>query len=386
MKRALILLGVLALTLCPVLSAQAAGTASSGFVMPDSLKPTAALAENLQAPDSLPAPVTVTSFTIDNGLITVELSDEVPSLKITEMNFLDNKESTIFSKKNTSTAVTNRTGDEHSVFTVIMTWKFEDGTVFTREYNTWSGEMTFSRAMATGKVISDEFKKNWKSAERTLYFREDGLLRYEYWVLTARKSTFTKTTNYDEEGKLESCEVAWRATDFDGTVLEAEVAGDGTLLTLQSRNTKSNFTVRSISVNESEEALSAFRENSYDPDQFDRRILASYPVLAAELFGISYAAPQPSTQTDLPSTQTDLPAVEVTDPGEATENTRVWEIAFGDYFDSKIYVFASDDPLFFLEDRKAVTNTEAKDINGNAISFKSMPNVKSPAFDLPEIR
>ena len=83
------------------------------------------------------------------------------------------------------------------------------------------------------------------------------------------------------------------------------------------------------------------------------------------------------------STQTDL--YPVNDAlAEQLEKARIWVVSFGDYVDFKEYVYISVDPLFLVKDGKAVPNKQAKDINGSAIDFGAMPELKLPAFDAPE--
>ena len=117
MKRIVALALTLALALCLAVSADAAG---SGCALPETLRTVPASAEALSMPDTLPELARVNSFSVLDGLITLELDREVPSLKITELNFVELVESTIFSKKNTAAAETNRTGDDNSIFTVLF--------------------------------------------------------------------------------------------------------------------------------------------------------------------------------------------------------------------------------------------------------------------------
>ena len=137
------------------------------------------------------------------------------------------------------------------------------------------------------------------------------------------------------------------------------------------------------------------RDNSYDPYSFEEKLRQTYPRLAESLYGESFAASYlPATATDLPATATDLtapaeepalPDEEPVEEGETTENTRVWMISYGDWFESRIYAFASDDPIFIMRDGKAMPNTAAKDINGTPVTWSEAGAAVSPTFEAPAV-
>ena len=376
MKRIVALALTLALALCLAVSADAAG---SGCALPETLRTVPASAEALSMPDTLPELARVNSFSVLDGLITLELDREVPSLKITELNFVELVESTIFSKKNTAAAETNRTGDDNSIFTVLLRWE-EDGAVFEQEYNTWSGDLAFSRAEWIEEADPAAFP-SWDSARRVLSFREDGTPESESWYLENEQENFTLTAVYGADGALESTEVSWVSAEYDGDILDAQLSADGVPLNVRCRGGKADFTVRSLPVNAEAQDLRNLMENSYNPAAFSSSLLASYPGLAARLYGL-----QPSTATDLPATATDVPAADAggeAGEGEVTENTRIWEVSFGEYFDASVYVFVSDDPLLSVAGGAAALNPEAKDINGAPFAIGDDFTVETPVFEVP---
>ena len=362
MKKLIALVCALALALC---ASAGASAADAGYTLPDSLKSVPSLAENVSLPGQLPVPAKVKNFSVVNGLITLELDREVPSLKIMEINFIEGVESTIFSKKNTASAEAHRTGDETSIFSLVLTWNL-DGAVYTETLNTWPGDMTFMDACLTEEADASAFP-SWDSARRELGFREDGSLESESWVLGGKDVSLTRTVAYDAGGKAESALVSWASADYDGDLLSAEFSPEGTPLAARCRMKGVNFTVRSLPVNADRLDMENLRDNSYDPVGFSESITSSYPALAAQLF-------------DLFATATDLPAVE--GEGAATDSTRLWEVSFGDFFDSEIFVFASDDPLLVVSEGKITLNAEAKDINGNPVSVGGNA-VETPVFDIP---
>lgn len=385
MKRIIALVCILSLALCLA----PAGAAAMDYVLPDGLQAIDASAAGVTLPDGLPEPVQIVSFSVTDGLIRLELDREVPSVKILELNFLKAEESTIFSKKETAAAETHRTGDENSVFTVRLTWSL-DGLSYIREYNTWSGELQFSRAYLTETPDAAGFT-SWDAVSRDLAFRENGSLLTETWKLEKRSESFTRAAHYGEDGRLESYDLNWLSADYGGDLLNATLTPGGAVLALQCRTKKTDFTVDSLPLDADAQAILNLRDNSYNPGVFEGCLRAAYPRLTETLYSAQAVPGQPSTATDLPSTATDLPVsedvpAEEIPEGEPTENTRLWLVAFGDYFESTVYGFASDDPLFILEDGKAVPNPAAKDINGTPVEYNEMNKAQTPAFEVPAVR
>ena len=121
MKRALTLLCAVMLVLLPLAGAHAAGSPKNGYILPEELKKIPAKASAVALPEGLPEPARVTEFSVsDAGRLTLTLDREVPKLVVTEINFVDAVENTIFSKKNTDSAVAHRTGNEDSIFNVYI--------------------------------------------------------------------------------------------------------------------------------------------------------------------------------------------------------------------------------------------------------------------------
>ena len=129
MKRATALVCILLLVCC---LAAPAGADGAEYPLPDSLKSIPGAVADMALPSGLPEPVHITAFSITDGLITVELDQEVPKLKIMELNLLTGEESTIYSRKNTASGETHRTGNDSSVFTVRMIWD-PKGMAYTQE-------------------------------------------------------------------------------------------------------------------------------------------------------------------------------------------------------------------------------------------------------------
>ena len=388
MKRVSSVICIIVLVMCLAAFADADSTV---YQLPDSLKTVSATADQVSLPAGLPEHAHVVSFSNENGLINVRLDREVPSLKIKELNFVNGEESTIFSRANKATAEAHQAGTQYSIFTMLITWKF-DRQKYTEEFNTWSGDLVFDRAGLYESADAGTFP-SWDSAERTVSFSEDGILLSETWSLANSEQLLTRTAYYDSDGQLTGCRVSWQAADYSGNLLDVETAPDGTVFSIRCNTKGSSFNVESLPLTAEWQQFANLRDNSYSPTDFDAAFRASYPNLAAFIYGAVPDLFLPATASDLPATATDLPATATdlkTDPeeepvpeGETTENTRVWLISYGDYFEPTIYIFASDDPLFVIQDGKAVPNPDAKDINGTPVSYKEMGATATPVFDAP---
>ncbi len=358
MKRALTLLCAVMLVLLPLAGAHAAGSPKNGYILPEELKKIPAKASAVSLPEGLPEPARVTEFSVsDAGRLTLTLDREVPKLVVTEINFVDAVENTIFSKKNTDSAVAHRTGNEDSIFNVYIYWSGDTG--LTQEYNTWNGPLEFVRAS-----LSDD--ADGADAEYT--FREDGTLISETRTVEDTKDRFVRTVTFGEDGKAVSCMVSWRQTGFGGYVLDAEFSPDGKLTGLECRTDDTTVVLRSAALDADDRTKLILRENCYDPVGFDEAVMAKYR-------GISKAAMSYATMTD-------LPPMEEAD-AKKVKDARIWVLTFGDFFDYEEYVFITKDPLFILKDKKAVPNSKAKDLNGDPIDFSAMPAVETPAFEAP---
>ena len=384
MKRVFSVICIFVLALCLAASADADDTV---YLLPDNLKAVSATADQISLPDGLPEHAHVVSFSNENGLISVTLDREVPSLKIKELNFVKGEESTIFSKANTATAQAHQAGDQYSVFSAVVTWKM-NGPKYIEEFNTWSGDLVFESAGLYEKAVAGTVP-SWDSAERTVSFSEDGVLLSETWNLANSEQLLARTAYYGADGQLTGCRVSWQAADYSGNLLEVETAPDGTVTSIRCKTKKSSFNAESLPLTAGSQQFANLRDNSYSPAVFETAFRAAYPNLAASVYGAAPAPALPATASDLPATATDLkkePEAEPVPESEPTENTRVWLISYGDYFESTIYAFASDDPLFIIQDGKAVPNPDAKDINGTPVSYKEMDTTGTPAFDAPAVQ
>lgn len=100
MKRALTLLCAVMLVLLPLAGAHAAGSPKNGYILPEELKKIPAKVSAITLPEGLPEPARVTEFSVSGaGRLTLTLDREVPKLVITEINFVEATENTIFSKR-----------------------------------------------------------------------------------------------------------------------------------------------------------------------------------------------------------------------------------------------------------------------------------------------
>ena len=397
MKRFTAILCIMLLALAAVLPA---GAETAVYLLPESLAAVPASVSGVSLPSGLPDPVRITSFSAKGSNVSLKLNSKVPSLKITELDFGKAEENSIFSKKDTASAEAHRAGKDTGILTVLLSWDL-DGLTYTREYNTWSGDLRFVNAGLTETADAAGFAP-WTSAERELSFREDGSLLSEAWKLSDESGTFTRTALYGTDGQLERCTVAWRSAEYGGSLLEAGLAPDGTILSLQCRTDETDFIIKSVPVSAGQLQIWNLRDTCYDPEAFDASFRAAYPKLAAEYFSLddeepaevpaptrtpTPAAPLPATRTDLASgTRTDLAASETPVPagdGTATERSRIWLAAYGDYFESTIYTFVSDDPLFILQDGRAVPNPDALDVYGLPAAWAELETSATPAFGVP---
>ena len=345
MKRAAILMLVLCLATCICQSAPAAG--SAGYTIPEQLKTVSASVTGLSLPDPLPPYVEVNAFTVQDGVVHLELGNAVPKLRITEQNMLDGIESTIFSKKNATGADAHMVGKEDSVFIVRMIWQF-DGLEYVREYSTWSGDLTFSRC-STVETLEPSAYGPYTSAERVIAFNEKALPIYETITLAGEKDRFTRTASYGFDGSLISTDLIWGPDSADDQ-LRVTVDADGRVTALTCKQKKNQFYAESVRVDKDPDTASLLSGSTLDAEAFEREVRRKYPQLARglvdygtdgeqdpallELFGMYYEQlpdpqsfldtaemtdPEPATITDLgPATATDLQPATMTDLGPAT--------------------------------------------------------------------
>ena len=203
-----------------VLSPAVFAGAETMYRLPAGLKSVPVSVSRVQLPSELPKPVQILSFTVEGGLIRLELDQAVPSVKIKELNYEKAEESTIFSKKDTASAETHRTGKDTSILTVLLSWNVK-GFTYTREYNTWSGNLRFVSASMT-ETADASGVGSWSSAEREFSFRENEALFSETWKLTQEGDTFSRTAQYGTDGQLECCSVTWRSAEDNGYIMRYE--------------------------------------------------------------------------------------------------------------------------------------------------------------------
>jgi len=362
MKRALALVCVLIMAICLLTSAQAAAP-KGGYVLLESMKSIPAAAADIILPEGLAQPARVTEFSVDNGTVKVVLDRTVSCLQINELNFVEGAEKVIFSQENVSLGEAEKTGDDSSVFIVYIYPDENQKRRFVEEYNTWSGDLAFVRSELTQRADVSMFP-SWNSGENTYSFREDGTLMSESRVLSNKNSGFTRTVSFAPGGQTESCLVGWRSAEYGGYELNVELDTKDVPLSLDYRADGEAFMVRSLPLGANAEDIEVLLNNSFDPADATVTIVEEYPSAAASLLRMA-------TMTDLPPADGSL------------DNARVWVLTFGDYSEFEEYVFVAEDPLFLLQDKKIVPNTGAKDINGNAIDFASMPSAETPEFDTP---
>ena len=363
MKRVLILLCALTLTLCLAVTARAAAP-KGGYVLLETMKNVPASAADVTLPEGLAGLAQVTEYTYEDGVVRLALDREVPGLEIRELNFVEGAEKVLFTGENAASAEAERTGNDSSVFIVGICPDAEHPK-FRQEYNTWSGTLSFVSAELTQKLDVSIYPA-WNAGNVTWSFREDNTLLTEVRSLSNKNTTFTRTVSFAADGRAESCLVSWRSVTYGDYILDVELSPEGTPVAIECRNDEVSFLLRSEPLTADAETLRILRENSYDPFGYSEQAAAAYPELSQELLAQALA-----TVTDL------APAK------DAMEGARVWVLTFGDYSDFEEYMFVTEDPLFIVQGRKVVPNPSAKDIHGSPIDFASMPDAVTPDFDIP---
>ena len=163
---------IFVLALCLAVSADADDTV---YQLPDNLKAVSATADQISLPDGLPEHAHVVSFSNENGLISVTLDREVPSLKIKELNFVKGEESTIFLNMNTATAEAHQYGEQCTrFFSAMVTWKMTDREIY-RGIHTWSGDLAASAPACIEKAVAGQ-SPSWDSAGKDRFQRRRVLL------------------------------------------------------------------------------------------------------------------------------------------------------------------------------------------------------------------
>lgn len=369
LKKLFLLLTVLCLVSCSCAFAEEeAAEPAYEYALPEVMKTAAVTLEGVAAPE-LPDPVRVESFSAEGGDVTLTLDGEAGRLVIKELNFMEGTESTIFTKKNVSSAQAHMTGKDATVYTVILSWELEGGAVLERIYDTWSGGIAFREQTVTEKPDPAAYAP-YPQAERYLIYNEEGQMVSERLFAIDEDASVSREALYGDDGRLISVGTTWnKAQD----VLAVDITPEGEIIRLLNASEEDGYRAYSQDPRTDMNQIGGVRGESYDIWSFDEQ-LKNYPQLEGG------AARLPATATDLPSTMTDLGETAV-----LPENARLWGVNFGSYLSPAVYVFLTADPLFLYQDGAADLNPDAKDVNGNALKLTKKQSGKTPTFELPEI-
>ena len=359
LKRSVLLILALVLALSFSACAQAA---DGSYRLPEGLKAVSASVDSLNLPE-LPAPVAVTSFNDQNGEISVHLDGTVPHLKITELDFMTGKESTVYSQRNTDFAKTHSAGKGDTIHTVVLSWEL-DGYTLERTYNTWFGGLRFDTQRLVQTLDPAEYAP-YTHVTRELTYDESGNLASEVYTLLGTDQSLTRTVSYTAEKTLDNVLVAWKSLNESGTFLEAAIDPAGNLIYLHHQQKWVGFLARSQKPDQDMNVFGGVRADCFNISSFDEQLRKNYPQVAS-----------------LVSTATDLPAA----PEPIPEGARLWALNVGDYLDATVYVFLTADPFLVYKDGIASVSHSAVDVNGNGTKLDNRTNVTTPSFDLPEIK
>lgn len=414
MKRAVIFLLALSVLAGAVLSAGA----EDACTLPEPLKTVSANAEGLDLPGSMPPFVQIRSFHAENGEVHLELEDAVPRLKIMEQHTTDGAESTIFTKKNASSADAHAMGrDDDSRFVIRMIWSV-DGLEFVREYVCSADRLTFRGYTASETTDAAAFAP-YTSAVRTLSFTEQGDLISETWTLENKKDRLVRVAAYDEDGALLSVSQSWESVKSGDYRYILETDRSGSITGLSAETPKNTFFAESLLIGENPDAVGTLSDNSVDSGEFEDQLEEKYPQLENLLFGESDddwddwdddddgvwdpddsddedPDDEDSEDSDDPDDEEDPDEPDDPDDEEDSgdpegsedagngqespaedENgktrlvpagTRVWSLNFKTYFDEYAYAFVADEPPILLRDGKAVLNSKGRDVSGKPFS------------------
>lgn len=348
-KRAVISLLILVLSAAAVLTAEAAVSCA----LPAALKTVPKDIADLPLPDRLPPYVRIQTFGIDeNGAIHLELSDTVPQLRILEQNLHDDDESTIFTKRNASSADAHMTGTEYSFFIIRMIWQL-GGMEYVREYSNASGDLCFVSCTVSGTADPSAFGP-YASAVRTLEFSEAGIPFSETWTLENEKDRFIRAAVYDQTGSLASVKQVWESVKADDYRYIIEMSGDGGMTAMTVEDRKNRFYMSNVRPDRQPDAVLELLTEVLDPTAFEEQLDRKYPQLSHG-------------------------------PASIPADTRIWALNFGDFIESDVYAFISADPVIILKDGMAALNLNAKDINGDKIRLRKN-RITSPVMEIVAIQ
>ena len=300
------------LALCLLLCSCQYSVAAGKYTLPEQLKVVPAHADGLSLPESLPPYVPIVNFSMDNGRILLELGETVPKLIILEQSMNDRDEpveSTIFSRKNVSSADTHLVGKEDSKIVVKMIWPFE-GTDYVREYTTGFSGLLFSGCSATEEQQTTDYVP-YTLSERTLTFNESAKPVSETWKLSNKSRRLIRTVNYDNNGNLKKVSLTWESVKPGEYMLAVELDREGNVTGLSFKDKKTSYFVKSMRIDEDSDAATRLSYESLNYKVFNEKVDKRYPQLALGLIG------------DL-SSETAKPVFE-TQTGISTEALIRWE-------------------------------------------------------------
>lgn len=407
------------LALCLFISNCHYSVAASKYTLPDLLSVVPAHSSGLSFPGQLPPFVAVLACTMENGLVHLELSDAVPKLVILEVNPNNNTESTIFSKKNVSTADAHLIGKEDPQIIVRMIWPFGE-TDYVREYKSVFGNVVFSNCSVVEEPQPTDFAP-YTLSERTLTFNQMGIPISETRQLSNEKRRLIRTVKYDHGGNLQTVNLTWESVKPGEYQLVVDLDQEGCVTGLFYKEKRTRFYVKSMLIDENSNSDTAayLSRDSLNYAVFDEKVNKKYPQLALGLIGdVSLPDPEPATMTDLqpatmtdlepatmtdlqpatmtdlePATMTDLEAATMTDLQAAEEapeeqykpipiNSRIWSVNLGTKKKNEVYVFITTEPILVMKDGKVILDQNVTDVNGDKVKLGKSRHVVTPPVKL----
>ena len=353
-------------------------TPKYGYKIPAGLEHVSATAAGVPAPE-LPPPAKVTSFTVTDGTVYAQLDQPVRKLKIFEVENASGTESTVFSRKDVSSAEAHVISDGSTVFKVRMPETLGNAE-YVREYFARSGQASFLRCTVT-ETLDAAACAPFTSGVRTLYYDENNILVTELITVQNEDESFSRVCGYDPAGNLTYVRQTWRALEkkgfTDGYILDLVLDSKGEPTAVMLKSDKADFLFRSQRADEDLLSARSVRTTSRDIYAFDAKLTAKYPVLAE---GIAAVQSGLATPTDLSAVEED--PVETVQP---PENTLIWSLSYNRYPKATVLVFATENPLFVVRKNKIVPDSYARDINGDFMRIKVALKSDTPPVDLVTI-
>lgn len=278
MKRAAILLLAVILAVSVLLPAGAADS----YTLPEPLKTVPARVEKLGLPEDLPPQVAIRSFSEEEGTVRLELEAEVPKLRIIEKSRDDDAGSTIFTKKNASSADAHTVGTENAGFLIRMIWNA--GSVeYVREYSFLYDYLSFVSFTASEKADASAFAP-YTSAVRSISYSEASEPLSETWTLENDSDRLIRTAAYGRDGALTSVSQTWEAVKAGGYRCVLETDAGGNVIGLYAGDQKSSFYAQSLRIGENPEFADLIADGSVDSGEVDYQLEEKYPQLESGLF------------------------------------------------------------------------------------------------------